>query len=65
MSNMYCEDCSNHEDTFDEDGARVFCWRKNKLLACIELEISRNVPPDAYGYCRGFIPIGTDTIKVM
>jgi len=62
---MYCEDCVNHDQSFDEDGSRIHCWRKNKLLTCLELEIARNVPPGAYGYCRGFIPIGCDAIVVL
>jgi len=65
MSNMYCTDCTAYEDACDRGEDRDFCHYKHKELACIELEISRNVPPNAYGYCRGFIPIGTDAIKVI
>ena len=56
MSNVYCTDCVNHEDTFDENGAVDYCLYKDRQLSYIELEISRNVPHNAYGYCEGFIP---------
>lgn len=65
MSNLYCTDCSQYEDTFNENGAVGWCWRKNRELKCLELEIARNVPPEAYGYCRGFIPAGCDAIIDM
>ncbi len=65
MSNLYCTDCTNHEDTFNEDGASSHCWHKDEPLRCLDLTIARNVPPEANGYCRGFIPIGTNAIEIL
>ena len=62
MTDLFCEDCGQSEPTFNDDGATLWCWRRNRELTCLEQRIARNVPPTAYGYCRGFIPSGCDAI---